>query len=158
PRVFEGLSIYSRYWNFNAGPFWLVEGLLDSAGWNLWWLSRVFMLTGVLSVMIWQLIALHGSRPRRGSASDALLVPLGKGGRAEGARGFAGSVVTHAPLCALRGGERFFSSPGKGDDRGWLPPSTESISLLKALFYSMAALVLLSPAVQPWYICWLVPF
>src|SRR5262249_27484637 len=85
-------------------------------------------------------------------------VPLGKGDRAESARGFAGSVVTHAPLCALRGGERFFSSPGKGDDRGWLPPSTESISLLKALFYSLAALVLLSPAVQPWYICWLVPF
>lgn len=119
PRMFEGLSIYSRYWNFNAGPFWLIERALGIAGWNSWWWSRGLVLAGVLSVLAWQLIALRRSRPWHRSMSDEFLVPLGKGD---------------------------------------YTASTQSISLLKAVFYSLAALVLLSPAVQPWYICWLVPF
>jgi len=148
-RMFEGLSIYSRYWNFNAGPFWLMEGALNSAGWNTWWLSRALILTGVFGVITWQLIVLRG-HPWRQSASDSLFVPLSKGDRAKGARGSAGFVVAHSLLI----------SPlyAQGGENEWLPASTQSIALLKAVFYSLAALVLLSPAVQPWYICWLVSF
>ena len=146
-RMFEALSIYSRYWNFNAGPFWLVEAALNRAGWNTWWLSRALILTGLLGVITWQLIVLRG-HPWRRSASDDLFVPLSNGDCAKGARGSAGFVAAHSlsPLYAQWG------------ENGWLPASTQSIALLKAVFYSLAALVLLSPAVQPWYICWLVPF
>jgi len=155
PRMFEGLSIYSRYWNFNAGPFWLMEGALNGAGWNTWWLSRAFILTGVFGVIIWQLIVLRG-HPWRHSASDSLCVPPSKRDRAKGARESAGFVVAPPLLISpLWATDRCRS---QGGENGWLPASTQSIAPLKAVFYSLAALVLLSPAVQPWYICWLVPF
>jgi hypothetical protein len=110
-RMFEALSIYSRYWNFNAGPFWLIEGALNGAGWNTWWLSRALILTGVFGVITWQLIALQG-HPWRRSASDDLFVPLSKEDRAKGARGSAGFVVAHplliSPLYASQGGETHY--------------------------------------------------
>lgn len=155
PRMFEGLSIYSRYWNFNAGPFWLIEGALNRTGWNTWWLSRALILTGMFGVITWQLIALWGY-PWNRSPGDDQFVPLGKGDRAKGPRAAADLAVAHplliSPLCAT---DRCRS---QGGENGWLPASPQSILLLKAVFWSLAALVLLLPAVQPWYICWLVPF
>ena len=148
PRLFEGLSVYSRYWNFNAGPFWLIERALNSAGWNPWWFSRTFILAGVLGVMTWQLISLRRSRPSYRATDEnfrALIRPE--------------TLALEAPQVPIPDrGLEYFVPPGKGYHWGWLPASTQSILLLKAVFYSLAALVLLSPAVQPWYICWLVPF
>lgn len=70
----------------------------------------------------------------------------------------AAHPLLNSPLYASHWGKRLLSLLGKGDYRGWLPASSQSAYLLRAVFYSLAALVLFSPAVQPWYICWLVPF
>ncbi|MEW5979648.1 MAG: glycosyltransferase 87 family protein [Acidobacteriota bacterium] len=93
-RLFEGLSIYSRYWTFNAGPYALMAGALRATGWDQWWMVRALALVCLGVVLIRQL---------------------------------------------------FTCRPG-------------NLSLLKAVFSSLATLVILSPAVQPWYVCWLVPF
>jgi len=180
-RLFEGLSVYSRYWNFNAGLFWLVERGLNPLAGKPWWFGRALVLAGVTGVVVWQFIVLMRGRScrsgREHQQKDRILPPQRRIGAGSSVIRFlpfriqGGSPLVAAwPQSEMPARPHFHSSceaPNadcasvslpQRKRRDWLAASTESAPLLKAVFYSLASLVLLSPAVQPWYICWLVPF
>lgn len=138
--LFDGLRVYSRYWNFNSGFFALIETGLQSAGWSSPRLARGLAAAGVVGVtaaMLWRL-ARRNNRHDAPAENPSALVWRSAGKH-------QASVVPASELAF---------APGRVP--GTLPPEGEP--LLQAIFYSLAALVLLSPAVQPWYLCWLLPF